>query len=114
MQRVPDEELRRRFRSARRDPQLTVLEGFHAYKHALRFGAEIETAVATDPGELEELVADLAAVVVGRISLAGSGMGWGRSMRRRWRGSCRGRRGPESSRSLVAKLRISTRLSPIP
>src|ERR1700744_4124268 len=68
MQRVPDEELRRRFRGARRDPQLTVLEGFHAYKHALRFGAQIETAVATDPGELEELAADLATDLVGRIS----------------------------------------------
>ena len=28
-----------RFRTARRDPALTVVEGFHALKHALRFGA---------------------------------------------------------------------------
>ena len=69
---VADEELRRRFRSARRDPQLTVLEGFHAYKHALRFGAQIETAVATDPGELERLAADLAPDLLGRI---GDGVG---------------------------------------
>jgi TrmH family RNA methyltransferase len=69
---VPDEELRRRFRSARRDPELTVLEGFHAFKHALRFGAEIEIAVAVDPGELEELAADLAPDLAGRI---GSGVG---------------------------------------
>jgi TrmH family RNA methyltransferase len=69
---VPDEELRRRFRSARRDPELTVLEGFHAFKHALRFGAQIETAVATDPGELERLAADLAPDLVGRI---GDGVG---------------------------------------
>src|ERR1700743_1196379 len=72
MQRVPDEELRRRFRSARRDPQLTVLEGFHAYQHARRFGAVIETAVATDPGELERLAADLAPDLLGRI---GDGVG---------------------------------------
>ena len=29
----------RRYRAARRDPELAVLEGFHALKHALRFGA---------------------------------------------------------------------------
>src|ERR1700761_4842564 len=72
MGRVADEELRRRFRGARRDPELTVLEGFHAYKHALRFGAQIEIAVATDPGELERLAEDLAPDLVGRI---GDGVG---------------------------------------
>src|ERR1700761_5315264 len=74
MQFVADEELRRRFRGARRDPELTVLEGFHAYKHALRFGAVIETAVATDPGELERLAADLAPDLVGRIGDGGGGV----------------------------------------
>jgi TrmH family RNA methyltransferase len=49
-----------RFRKARRDPELTVVEGFHALKHALRFGAEIVEAVAVDPEGLEELAADLA------------------------------------------------------
>ena len=44
-----------RFRRARRDPQLTVVEGFHALKHALRFGAELLEAVAVDPAGLEEL-----------------------------------------------------------
>jgi RNA methyltransferase, TrmH family len=67
---VPDEELRRRFRAARRDPELTVLEGFHALKHALRFGAEVETAVATDPEELEALAADLAPDLAGRFAAA--------------------------------------------
>lgn len=61
------DELRRRFRSARRDPELTVLEGFHALKHALRFGAEVEVAVASDPGELERLAADLAPDLAGRF-----------------------------------------------
>jgi TrmH family RNA methyltransferase len=65
---VPDQELRRRFRAARRDPELTVLEGFHALKHALRFGAEVEIAVAVDPGELEELAADLAPDLAGRFA----------------------------------------------
>jgi RNA methyltransferase, TrmH family len=65
---VPDEELRRRFRAARRDPGLTVLEGFHALKHALRFGAEVEVAVAVDPGELEELAAALAPDLAGRFA----------------------------------------------
>jgi TrmH family RNA methyltransferase len=65
---VADEELRRRFRSARRDPELTVLEGFHALKHALRFGAEVEIAVAVDPGELEELAAALAPDLAGRLA----------------------------------------------
>src|ERR1700753_3073616 len=70
---MADEELRRRFRAARRDPELTVLEGFHALKHALRFGAEVEIAVATDPGELERLAEDLAPDLVGRIGDGGGG-----------------------------------------
>jgi TrmH family RNA methyltransferase len=65
---VPDEELRRRFRAARRDPELTVLEGFHALKHALRFGAEVIEAVGTDPEELEELAGDLAPDLAGRFA----------------------------------------------
>jgi TrmH family RNA methyltransferase len=50
----------RRYRSARRDRSLAVLEGFHALKHALRFGAQVEEAVAADVEELERLAADLA------------------------------------------------------
>ncbi len=56
-----------RFRTARRDPELTVLEGFHALKHALRFGAEVREAVAVDPDELERLAAGLAPDLVGRL-----------------------------------------------
>jgi RNA methyltransferase, TrmH family len=65
---MAEDELRRRFRTARRDPDLTVLEGFHALKHALRFGAEVEIAVATDPGELEGLAAELAPDLAGRFA----------------------------------------------
>jgi len=50
----------RRYRTARRDPELAVLEGFHALKHALRFGAEVLEAVAADRDGLRELAAELA------------------------------------------------------
>jgi RNA methyltransferase, TrmH family len=50
----------RRYRTARRDRELVVLEGFHALKHALRFGAEVEETVAADPGQLRELAGELA------------------------------------------------------
>ncbi len=54
-----------RFRAARRDPALVVLEGFHPLKHALRFGAEILEAVTVDRQRAtaltEALAPDLAA-----------------------------------------------------
>jgi RNA methyltransferase, TrmH family len=57
---MSDDALVRRYRVARRDPGLAVLEGFHALKHALRFGAEVREAVASDPEALERLAAELA------------------------------------------------------
>jgi TrmH family RNA methyltransferase len=57
-----------RFRSARRDPELTVIEGFHALKHALRFGAELIEAVAVEPERLDALAADLAPDLGGRLA----------------------------------------------
>jgi TrmH family RNA methyltransferase len=57
-----------RFRAARRDPDLALLEGFHALKHALRFGAEVTEAVASDPGELDRLAADLAPDLAGSLA----------------------------------------------
>jgi RNA methyltransferase, TrmH family len=57
-----------RFRTARRDPELTVVEGFHALKHALRFGAELVEAVATDPPALEVMAAELAPDLQGRFA----------------------------------------------
>lgn len=50
----------RRYRTARRDPSLAVLEGFHALKHALRFGGDVTEAVAADSGALRELAEELA------------------------------------------------------
>ena len=46
---------------ARRRPELVVLEGFHAVKHAIRFGGEILGAWTADPAEVEDLRARLAA-----------------------------------------------------
>jgi len=60
-------ELARRFRQARGDERLALLEGFHALKHALRFGAEIELVAAVDPEDLERLAAELAPDLAGRF-----------------------------------------------
>jgi RNA methyltransferase, TrmH family len=57
----------RRYRAARRDPALAVLEGFHALKHALRFGAGVREAVASDPDALDELAEDLAPDLAGSL-----------------------------------------------
>jgi TrmH family RNA methyltransferase len=48
---------------ARRTPGLVVLEGFHALKHAIRFGADILGAWTADPDALEQLRLRLAADV---------------------------------------------------
>lgn len=45
----------REVNDARRRPDLVVLEGFHALKHATRFGAEILGAWTADAQELEKL-----------------------------------------------------------
>ncbi len=49
-----------RFRAARRDPALVVIEGFHALKHALRFSAGILEAVSRDPAAAIDLARRLA------------------------------------------------------
>jgi TrmH family RNA methyltransferase len=55
------------FREARSDSGLVVLEGFHALKHALRFGAEVVEAVAVDIAEVEALAAELAPDLAGGL-----------------------------------------------
>jgi RNA methyltransferase, TrmH family len=57
-----------RFGRARRDPELAVLEGFHALKHALRFGANVLEAVSPDPAELNRLTEQLAPDLRERVS----------------------------------------------
>ncbi|HWO47069.1 MAG TPA: TrmH family RNA methyltransferase [Solirubrobacterales bacterium] len=64
----PEHERAVRFRTARRDPELTVVEGFHALKHALRFGAELVEAVAVEPDLLEEMAGDLAPDLSGQLA----------------------------------------------
>ncbi|HEV3093188.1 MAG TPA: TrmH family RNA methyltransferase [Solirubrobacteraceae bacterium] len=50
----------RRFHAARRDGDLVVLQGFHALKHALRFGAEVELVACSDAAQLDGLATGLA------------------------------------------------------
>jgi TrmH family RNA methyltransferase len=50
----------RRFHEARRNSELVVLQGFHALKHALRFGGQLELVACADPRELDRLAHDLA------------------------------------------------------
>jgi TrmH family RNA methyltransferase len=57
-----------RYRAARRDRDLALLEGFHALKHALRFGAEVTEAVASQPEELSRLAAELAPDLIGSLA----------------------------------------------
>jgi RNA methyltransferase, TrmH family len=65
--RVQEGSLIPRFGRARRDPSLAVLEGFHALKHALRFGAQIQLIACSDPAELERLATLLAPDLSARL-----------------------------------------------
>ena len=57
-----------RFRQARRDKSLAVLDGLHAVKHALRFGGEILELVSCDGEAALRLAAEVAPDVVPRLS----------------------------------------------
>ncbi|HZV75968.1 MAG TPA: TrmH family RNA methyltransferase [Conexibacter sp.] len=64
--------LTHRFARARGDASLATLEGFHALKHALRFGATVVVVAAVDPDALERMAAELAPDLAGRFrALAG-------------------------------------------
>jgi TrmH family RNA methyltransferase len=65
---VVSDALVQRYRAARRDRDLALLEGFHALKHALRFGAELEDAVASEPDELDRMAAELAPDLAGSLA----------------------------------------------
>ncbi len=54
-----------RFRGARSDPSLAVLEGFHPIKHAIRFGAELMEVVCLSVEELASLTANYAPDIAG-------------------------------------------------
>ena len=53
--------------AARDDPARVVLEGFHALKHALRFGAVVEAAATSDRAGLDALAQELAPDVAARL-----------------------------------------------
>lgn len=55
------------FISARKNDELVVLEGFHALKHALRFGADIRRCITSDRTELSRLAEQLAPDVAGTM-----------------------------------------------
>jgi RNA methyltransferase, TrmH family len=65
--RTEGRELVQRYREARHDATLAVLEGFHTLKHALRFGAEILDVRTRDPAALARLAASLAPDVEARL-----------------------------------------------
>jgi TrmH family RNA methyltransferase len=56
-----------RFRDARRDPALVVLEGFHPLKHALRFGAEVLEVVAVEQDRIARLADALGPDIAERL-----------------------------------------------
>jgi RNA methyltransferase, TrmH family len=68
-------ELIDRFRRSRRDPELAIVEGFHALKHALRFGAELLAVLCVDAGELERLAGTLAPDLIERLRLIATPVG---------------------------------------
>ncbi|MFD3545644.1 TrmH family RNA methyltransferase [Streptomyces sp. NPDC058655] len=53
-------EVVRQWREAAGRGDLVLLDGFHALKHALRFGARVEAVVADDPAAVRALAAGLA------------------------------------------------------
>lgn len=55
-----------RFRQARREEGLAVLEGFHPWKHALRFGATVLETAVVEGAELSRLTELLAPELAGR------------------------------------------------
>ena len=56
-----------RFQRARKNPTLAVLEGFHALKHALRFGADILEAWRAEDTDLRAVAVRLAPDVAERM-----------------------------------------------
>ncbi|MFG2751194.1 TrmH family RNA methyltransferase [Streptomyces xanthophaeus] len=58
----------RRWREGVRREDLVLLDGFHALKHALRFGAEVEIAVADDPQAVRALARELAPDVEAEVA----------------------------------------------
>ncbi|KJS56640.1 RNA methyltransferase [Streptomyces rubellomurinus] len=58
-----DDEVERAWRAAEREPGVVVLDGFHALKHALRFGGDVRRVLTSDRAALAALAEELAADV---------------------------------------------------
>ena len=65
---MTDHALIDRFRQARRDQTLAVLDGLHAVKHALRFGAAIEEMVSNDVEAVQQLASEVAPDVSSQLA----------------------------------------------
>jgi TrmH family RNA methyltransferase len=61
-------DLSRRLHAARRDPSQVVLEGLHAAKHAIRFGASLDGLWSDAPEAVLALARDLAPDIVETLS----------------------------------------------
>ena len=69
---MTDHALIDRFRQARRDTSLAVMDGLHAVKHGLRFGAETLEMVSPDVDAALFLAAEVAPDIRPRLA-AGAG-----------------------------------------
>ena len=65
---MTDHALIDRFRQARRDKSLAVMDGLHAVKHALRFGAETLEAVSPDVDAALRLAVEVAPDISDRLA----------------------------------------------
>ncbi|MFI6147089.1 TrmH family RNA methyltransferase [Streptomyces sp. NPDC051109] len=61
------DESARLWRQAAERGDLVLLDGFHALKHALRFGADVRLVVADDPDAVRALAGELAPDVAGEV-----------------------------------------------
>ena len=64
---MTDHDLNDRFRQARRDTSLAVMDGLHAVKHGLRFGAETLEMVSSDVDAGLRLAAEVAPDITPRL-----------------------------------------------
>ncbi len=65
---MTDYALINRFRQARRDGSLAAVDGLHAVKHALRFGAETLETVSPDADAVLRLAAEVAPDIIPRLA----------------------------------------------
>jgi TrmH family RNA methyltransferase len=89
-------------RRGRRDPDLVLLEGLHALKHAVRFGAVPRTVASPDPAALQALARRLAPDVAEAIAAAIVGVDADA-----WRGLTEGRALPSPCLAVVERPAVA-------